>query len=98
MRYSKIKVSISNWDTLVVCGHWPHKIIMEECNLNTDLTFIVNIDTNYIYEGLEDEMHTIIADIYNDTIKKKFLNYKIYIKNKLYNLDSIQKIIEIKKI
>ena len=41
---------------------------MSNYNLNTYLTFIANTDTYYVDKYLDDEIYSVIVDIYNHTI------------------------------
>jgi hypothetical protein len=86
--FEKNKDSTNNWDTLVVIGFWPHKIIMS--NSSQNLTFIGNKSSSYLYEGLEDEKDTVIEEIFLNKIK--FQNYKIFNNKKFYNFKRFEKI------
>ena len=86
--YEKIKDATNNWNHLVIKGFWPDKIVLS--NSSKNITLIGDKNTSYIYEGHEDEINTVIEEIYLNKIK--FQNYKIYDNKKFYNFKSLSEL------
>jgi hypothetical protein len=90
--YYKIEDDIKNWNTLVVAGFNPDRIILQDCCKKKDLRFIGNSNTCYVLE--ENEEDTIMYYLHNKKNQKKFKHYDMIKNNKIKNLKNFYDLIK----